>query len=73
MSNQYRILVDITNSVMSSSRHGWSYSEVSKEIHRFFGLNHISLMLCVPHHKIVMKVFFILVVIRLEICHSPTT
>ncbi|MEQ4794407.1 GAF domain-containing protein, partial [Klebsiella variicola subsp. variicola] len=44
--NQYRILVDITNSVLAHLDMDGLISEVSKEIHRFFGLNHISLMLC---------------------------
>ena len=43
--NQYRILVDITNSVLAHLDMDGLISEVSKEIHRFFGLNHISLML----------------------------
>lgn len=44
--NQYRILVDITNSVLAHLDMDGLISEVSKEIHRFVGINHISLMLC---------------------------
>ena len=39
-------MVDITNSVLAHLDMDGLISEVSKEIHRFFGLNHISLMLC---------------------------
>lgn len=45
--NQYRILVDITNSVLAHLDMDGLISEVSKEIHRFFGLNHTRFFLSI--------------------------
>ncbi|WP_282097963.1 sigma 54-interacting transcriptional regulator [Morganella morganii] len=44
--DQYRILVDITNSVLSHLEMDGLVAEVSREIHRFFGLSQISIALC---------------------------
>ena len=44
--DQYRILVDITNSVLSHLEMDGLIAEVSREIHRFFGLSQISIALC---------------------------
>ncbi len=47
--DQYRILVDITNSVLSHLEIDGVVAEVSREIHRFFGLSQISIALCDNH------------------------
>lgn len=44
--DHHRILVDVTNSVLSCLDMDALASEVSKEIHRFFGIDYISLALC---------------------------
>ncbi len=44
--DHHRILVDVTNSVLSCLDMDALASEVSKEIHRFFGIDYISLVLC---------------------------
>ncbi|MDR2226605.1 sigma 54-interacting transcriptional regulator [Providencia sp.] len=44
--DQYRILVDITNSVLSHLEMDGLVAEVSREIYRFFGISQISIALC---------------------------
>ena len=44
--DQYRILVDITNSVLSHLDMDGLVAEVSREIYRFFGISQISVALC---------------------------
>ncbi|OAT48728.1 sigma 54-interacting transcriptional regulator [Providencia heimbachae] len=44
--DQYRILVDITNSVLSHLEMDGLVAEVSREIYRFFGISQISVALC---------------------------
>ncbi|MEA9391368.1 sigma 54-interacting transcriptional regulator [Acerihabitans sp. TG2] len=44
--DHHRILVDVTNSVISCLDIDALAAEVSKEIHRFFGIDYISLALC---------------------------
>ncbi|WP_310606825.1 sigma 54-interacting transcriptional regulator, partial [Buttiauxella brennerae] len=44
--DHFRILVDTTNSVLSHLEMDALVAEVSKEIHRFFGINYISMALC---------------------------
>ena len=44
--DHHRILVDVTNSVLSCLDMDALASEVSKEIHRFFGIDYINLALC---------------------------
>lgn len=44
--DHHRILVDVTNSVISCLDMDALAAEVSKEIHRFFGIDYISLALC---------------------------
>ncbi|WP_413737347.1 sigma 54-interacting transcriptional regulator [Sodalis sp. RH21] len=44
--DHHRILVDVTNSVLSCLDMDALAAEVSKEIHRFFGIDYISLALC---------------------------
>lgn len=44
--DQYRILVDITNSVLSHLEMEGLVAEVSREIYRFFGISQISVALC---------------------------
>lgn len=47
--DQYRILVDITNSVLSHLEMDGLVAEVSREIHRFFGLSQISMAMLDNH------------------------
>ncbi|WP_019210570.1 formate hydrogenlyase transcriptional activator FlhA [Yersinia massiliensis] len=44
--DHYRILVDVTNTVISKLELDVLAAEVSKEIHRFFNIDYISLALC---------------------------
>ncbi|HEY0209785.1 sigma 54-interacting transcriptional regulator [Acerihabitans sp.] len=44
--DHHRILVDVTNSVLACLDMDSLAAEVSKEIHRFFGIDYISLALC---------------------------
>ncbi|NDL64049.1 sigma 54-interacting transcriptional regulator [Acerihabitans arboris] len=44
--DHHRILVDVTNSVLACLDMDALAAEVSKEIHRFFGIDYISLALC---------------------------
>ncbi|TKI05359.1 sigma 54-interacting transcriptional regulator [Martelella alba] len=44
--DHHRILVDVTNSVLSCREMDALAAEVSKEIHRFFGIDYINLALC---------------------------
>ncbi|HHR5860328.1 TPA: sigma 54-interacting transcriptional regulator [Providencia alcalifaciens] len=44
--DQFRILVDITNSVLSHLEMDGLVAEVSREIYRFFGISQISVALC---------------------------
>lgn len=48
--DHFRILVDVTNTVISKLELDVLAAEVSKEIHRFFNIDYISLALCGTHN-----------------------
>ncbi|CNF75364.1 putative hydrogenlyase transcriptional activator [Yersinia enterocolitica] len=48
--DHFRILVDVTNTVISKLELDVLAAEVSKEIHRFFNIDYISLAICGTHN-----------------------